>query len=84
VEELVSALRVTQKPDPWGAEIKVTDDFLDPLFTNYYQRLGIPQQTFKRDYHGLADAIPVDEIPKEVIEMLDIISEVAGRATPEE
>jgi len=83
VEELVSALRVTQKPDPWGAEIKVTDDFLDPLFTNYYQRLGIPQQTFKRDYHGLADGIPVEEIPEEVIEMLDIISEVAGRANPE-
>ncbi len=83
VEELVSALRVTQKPDPWGAEIKVTDDFLDPLFANYYKRLGIPQQTFKRDYHGLANAIPVDEIPNEVIEILDVISEVAGRATPE-
>ena len=84
VAELVSALRVTQKPDPWGTEIKVTDDFLDPLFANFYQRLGIPQQTFKRDYHGLADAIPVNEIPKEVIEILDIISEVAGRANPEE
>lgn len=83
VEELVSALRVTQKPDPWGPEIKVTDDFLDPLFTNYYLRLGVPQQTFKRDYHGLADAIPIAEIPKEVIEILDAISEVAGRATPE-
>lgn len=83
VEELVNAMRVKREPDPWGPEIKVTDDFLDPLFANYYQRLGIPQQTFKRDYHGLADAIPVDEIPNEVIEMLDIISEVAGRATPE-
>jgi len=84
VAELVSALRVTLKPDPRGTEIKVTDDFLDPLFANYYQRLGIPQQTYKRDYHGLANAIPVDEIPKEVIEILDIISEVAGGANPEE
>ena len=83
VEELTNALRVTQKPDPWGGEIKVTDDFLDPLFANYYQRLGIPQQTFKRDYHGLADAIPLDEIPAEVIEILARIAEVAGRATPE-
>lgn len=46
----------------------MTDDFLDPLFANNYQRLGIPRQTFKRDYHRLADAIPVDEIPNEVIE----------------
>ncbi len=62
----------------------MTDDYLDPLFANYYQRLGIPQQTFKRDYHGLAAAIPIDEIPKKVIEILNIISKVAGRATPEE
>ena len=46
----------------------MTDDFFDPLFANYYQRIVTLQQTFKRDYHRLADAIPVDEIPNEVIE----------------
>ncbi len=83
IEQLVSALKVTQKPDPWGEDIKITDDFLDPLFKNYYERLGISQQTYKRDYHGLADAIPIEEIPAEVIEILDAISEVANRANPE-
>jgi hypothetical protein len=83
IEQLVDALKVTQRPDPWGEDIKVTDEFLDPLFKNYYARLGISQQTYKRDYHGLADAIPVEEISDEVIAMLDSIAEVAGRATPE-
>jgi len=82
ITELVQALAITKRPDPWGPDIKVTDEFLDPLFTNYFQRLGTPQQIFKRDYHGLADAIPIEEIDHEVIMVLDMILEVSNRATP--
>ncbi len=80
--EITHALSITNKPDPWGADIKVTDDFLDPLFKLYYERLGIPQRTYKRDYHGLADAIPISELDPEVASVLDGIFEVAQRATP--
>jgi hypothetical protein len=38
--------------------------------------------TFKRDYHGLADAIPVGEIDAEMREMLDAIVALASRAKP--
>jgi hypothetical protein len=82
VVELVNALRLTNKPDPWGPNIKVTDDFLDPLFKLFYERLGTPQSTFKRDYHGLAEAIPVSEIDAEVSTVLDAIREAANRAKP--
>ena len=82
VRELEQSLKTQRRPDPWGPEIKVTDEFLDPLFANYYERLGTPQQTFKRDYHGLADAIPVAEIPAEVSEVLDAIWETAQKAKP--
>lgn len=80
--EIVNALHVTNKPDPWGADIKVTDDFLDPLFKLYYERLGIPQQTFKRDYHGLADAMPIETIDPEVNAVLDTIAATAKMAAP--
>ena len=82
LDEITHALTITNKPDPWGPDIKVTDDFLDPLFKLFYERLGTPQQTFKRDYHGLADAIPVEEIAPDVAAMLDAILEVANRANP--
>lgn len=82
IAELVNALRLTNKPDPWGPEIKVTDDLLDPLFKNFYERLGTPQRIFKRDYHGLAEAIPIDELAPEVSEVLDAILETAQRAKP--
>lgn len=82
IDELTQALAVARRPNPWGPDIKVTDDFLDPLFENYYQRLGTPQQTYKRDYHGLADAIPLAQIDREVTDMLDAILEVANHAAP--
>ena len=79
---IAHALSITNKPDPWGPDIKVTDDFLDPLFKLYYEQLGIPQQTYKRDYHGLADAIPISELDPEVTSVLNGIFEVAARAAP--
>jgi hypothetical protein len=82
IAELESALRVARRPDPWGPDVKITDDFLDPLFENYFQQLGTPQQIFKRDYHGLASAIPVEEINAEVGEMLDALLSVAQQAMP--
>ncbi len=82
IDELVNALKIAKRPDPWGSDIKVTDDFLDPLFSTYYERLGTPQQIFKRDYHGLTDFIPLKEIDPEVVEVLDLIFKVASRATP--
>lgn len=83
IGELTQALAVARRPDPWGPDIKVTDEFLDPLFENYYQRLGTPQQIYKRDYHGLADAIPLEQLASEVTDMLDIILEVASNAAPQ-
>lgn len=84
IAEMVAALKVARRPDPWGPDIKVTDEFLDPLFENYYQRLGTPQQTYKRDYHALAAALPLGQIAPEVLAMLDAIAEVAHLARPAE
>lgn len=82
LKEIVNALKLTNKPDPWGPDIKVTDEFLDPLFKRYYERLGTPQQTFKRDYHGLGDAIPLAQIAPEISEVLDAILATAKSAKP--
>lgn len=84
VTDVVGALELTGKPSPWSGEIKVTDDFLDPLFRQFFKRRGLQQAMFKRDYHGLADAIPLEQIDQEVVDVLDAICAVAQRATPGE
>lgn len=82
LDEILKALAITNKADPWGPDIKVTDDFLDPLFRLYFERLGTPQQIYKRDYHGLADAIPLEQVDPEVVDVLDALFEVSKRAAP--
>ena len=82
IDELVTALKIARRPDPWGPDIKVTDEFLDPLFENYFQRLGTPQQIYKRDYHGLADVLPLHQIDLEVNRQLDALAAAVSLAQP--
>ncbi len=82
IAEIVAALKLVGKPDPWGADIKVTDDFLDPLFKLFNERLGTPERTFKRDYHGLAAVMPLDQLDHEITAVLDELLVVAQKAIP--
>lgn len=82
VAEISHALILTNEPDPWGSDIKVTDKFLDPLFKLFFERLGTPQRIYKRDYHGLADTVPLDEVDTELIEVLGAILSVSSTARP--
>lgn len=82
VSELVHALELTNEPDPWGSDIKVTDKFLDPLFKRFFEQLGTPQQIYKRDYHRLAESIPLDQLDREVIAVLDDILTTSQAAVP--
>ena len=82
VVELTNALELTNEPDPWGPDIKVTDKFLDPLFKRFFERLGTPQRIYKRDYHGLADTVPLEQLDAEVTEILDSILSTAKSAAP--
>jgi hypothetical protein len=84
MEEMTAALRVQRKPDPWSPDIKATDEFLDPLFANYFERLGLPNLFRKTDYHELAAFLKKDAIDIEITEKLDAIVAVAKGAHPRE
>jgi len=82
IDGIVKALADLKKPDPWGRDIKASDDFLDPLFSKFYEKLGLPNVMRKTDYHTLAPHVAKGEIDAEVREKLDRIEAVAARATP--
>ncbi len=81
IQQLEGALSTLGKPSPWESDLKVTDEFLDPLFKKYFQEKGLPLMMRKSDYHELAALVPRDRIPAEVVEVLDAIVETANRAT---
>ena len=84
IEDLTKALKTQRKPSPWDAECKITDEFLDPLFQNFFERMGLPMLFRKSDYHQLARFGPIVQIDPEVVEKLDAIVETARKAQPRE
>jgi len=80
ITEISSALKVLRRTSPWSPDIKATDDFLDPLFEKYFEKLGLQNLLRKTDYHVLAALVPAKLIDPEVIEKLDAIVEVAEKA----
>lgn len=84
IKEVSQALKTLGKPDPWSAEIKASDDFLDPLFKSFFNKLKVPLKFRKSDYHVLAGLMPKEELDSEVTEKLDAIVEAAKRAKPRE
>ena len=83
IEEITSALASLGKEDPWGPNLKVSDELLGPLFEKFYKKLRLPNLLRKTDYHTLAPFVPANELDEEVREKLDAIAEVATRARPE-
>ena len=82
IAEVASALKTLKKLVLWSPDIKATDEFLDPLFDKYFEKLGLPNLIKKSDYHILARLVPKDKIDTEIIEKLDAIVEVANKAKP--
>ena len=82
IDEIVAALRSLGREQPWSANIKASDNFLDPLFDSYFRRLGLQNQMRKTSYNVLAGLVPADRIDSEVSEKLDAIASVARQAKP--
>lgn len=82
IAEIEGAVQTLGKGSPWSPDTKVSDDFLNPLFENFYRRLGLPNLMRKTDYHRLAGFVPVREIDAEVRGVLDQILAVCRAARP--
>ena len=81
IAEIENALHLLGR-SPWSGDTKASDDFLEPLFRAFYQKTGMSDRMAKSDYHFLVDHIEPNDIDPEVIEVLDIIAQIASRATP--
>jgi hypothetical protein len=82
IAEIEGALTALGKPSPWQGDLKVSDEFLDPLFKNFYEKLAFPNLMRKTDYHTLAPFVPAAELDNEIREKLDLIQRTTGDARP--
>jgi ABC-type transport system involved in cytochrome c biogenesis ATPase subunit len=84
IQEMTVALQTLRQPGPWSADLKASNDFLTPLFENFFQKLNLPNLLRKTDYHVLARLVPRDKIDPEVVAKLDGILAVSQKAKSKE
>ena len=83
IDEVGAALQTLGKGEPFGPDIKASDEFLDPVFRKFFSKIGLSETTMRKtDYHTLAPLLVKDAIPVEVTEKLDAILEIAARVRP--
>ncbi len=54
-----------------------------PLFRRYFDKLGLPNQMEKSNFHKLAEFIADEDIDSEIAEKLDAIAKVAESVSNE-
>ena len=82
IDEIESALQTLRKGAPWDADVKASDEFLDPLFRSYFMKLDLPNLMAKKNFHQLAVYVPDGDVDPEIREKLDAIAGVAEQAVP--
>ena len=83
IAELEQALAVLKKHSPWSADIKSTDDFFDPLFAKFFEKLQLPNLMRKSEYHELAPFVLGKQLDDEIRLVLDKLCRLAETARPE-
>ena len=82
IRKTTAALEELGRPSPWRADNKVSDNFLVPLFKNYFKNLRLPNCMPKKNFYQLAAYIPDADLDAEIKSKLDAIAEVAEQARP--
>lgn len=82
IQEVSTALETLGEPNPFGPEIKASDDFLQPVFRKYFKLLNRRNLMQKTDYHVLASLVPRSQVDPEVENVLDRILDTARSANP--
>lgn len=60
----------------WWNTAKLSDDWLDLIFPEFYSRIGLTQDFFKRDYYTLISLMDPNDIDPEVKQKLDQIYQI--------
>ncbi len=65
IEEIEDALASLGKNSPWSGKLKVSDEFLNPVFAKFFEKLKLPNLMQKTDLHTLVQYLPETQIPLE-------------------
>lgn len=73
IKDITAPAYLRNLNDAWWSDEKLTDNWLDKIIPQFYEKVGLPQAIWKRDYHEIITAMKPDEIDPEVKEKLDAL-----------
>ena len=76
INDLTVPLYLKDLKNDWWHNAKLSDEWLDVIFPEFYRQIGLPQDFYKRNYYQLIMLLNPDEIHKEISDKLDAIYEV--------
>ena len=82
INQVETPLRTLGRASPWDGDIKASDDFLEPVFKAYFEKLGLPNLMAKKNCRELLEYVPEHEIDPEIREKLDAIVRIGDSAKP--
>ncbi len=80
IDHISRAMEALGKGNPWHDDTKVSDDFLTPLFKDYFGRLGLYNVMDKKSFYELSRFVDKERIDPEVREKLEAIVRVSSDA----
>lgn len=60
----------------WWSTEKLSDNWLDKIFTEFFKSLNITKSFFKRDYYQLISLLSPNEVDDEIVTKLDMLHEI--------
>ena len=80
IAEVEAALTANGTALPWSADLRASDQVLEPIRAAFFRKLDLPAAN--RSVHELVEHVPEDEIAPEIGRKLDAIARVAAAASP--
>ncbi|MBP6825057.1 MAG: AAA family ATPase [Saprospiraceae bacterium] len=81
IKDITAPAYLRNLNDPWWSDEKLTDNWLDKIFPQFYEKVGLPQAIWKRDYHEIILQMKPNEIDTEIKEKLDALLSVLSNPT---
>ncbi len=73
IKDMTAPIHLKDLKHEWWYKAKLSDEWLDIIFNEFYKRIGIPQDFYKRNYYQLISLMKPQEVHDEITEKLDEI-----------
>lgn len=73
IKDITAPAYLRDTNNAWWSDEKLTDNWLDKLVPLFYEKVGLPQSIWKRDYHEIISQMKPSEVDPEIKEKLDAL-----------